>query len=107
MALLWLLNLFTKFQSKSLSNSILSLAGQTKAWQKANRKMNWRINLSEFERLDALPTPRLTENDRAQGFIGSALFYGFGDDGEGNSDAVFSGNLAWDYAIKCRSGKTW
>ena len=105
MALLWFLNLFLRFQP--LSNGILSLAGQTKAWQKANRKMNWSINRSEFEKLDALPPPRLAEEDRAQGFIGSVLFYGFGDDGQGNSDAVFSGNLAWEYAIKRRRGKTW
>ena len=35
----------------------------------------------------------LTDHDRRQGFIGSALFYGFGEDGQGNSDAVLSGQL--------------
>jgi hypothetical protein len=40
-----------------------------------------------------------------QRFIGSVLFYGFWEDGQGNSDAVLSGKLAWEYAIQRR--KTW
>jgi hypothetical protein len=69
--------------------------------------MGWGIDNKQFEMLEAsLPTP-LTDHDRRQGFIGSVLFYGFGEDGYGNSDAVFSGKLAWEYAIKRRRGKIW
>ena len=74
-------------------------------WQKASRKMNWHISDAEFERLNATTLPTLTKEDRERGFIGTALFYGFGDDGRGNSHAVLSGKLAWDYVLKQR--KTW
>jgi hypothetical protein len=87
------------------SEHILPLQEQIKAWQKASHKMSWKIREEEFESLASMP--ELTEDDIQQGFIGAALFYGFGDDGSGNADAVFSGQLAWEYALKRRRGKTW
>ena len=54
-----------------------------------------------------VPPPALTDEDRSQGLVGTAMFYGFGDDGSGGSDAVLSGKLAWEYACRSRKGKTW
>ena len=42
-----------------------------------------------------------------QGFSGTALFYGFGDDGSTGSDAVLSGKLAWEFSCRNRKGKSW
>jgi hypothetical protein len=86
---------------------VLSIPEQIRYWQKANRKMNWRIRHVEFERLNATSFPKLTKEDRMGGFIGTVIFYGFGEDDRGNSDAVLSGKLAWDYACKDRKGKIW
>ena len=106
--LTWLHNRFSKVAHKAASEDRLLSAGeQLRNWSKANRKMEWGINRSEFESLDALPLPMLTDEDRAWGFIGSVIFYGFGEDGQGNADVVLSGKLAWDYACKDRKGKTW
>jgi len=85
--------------------SILTVQEQIKAWRKANRKMGWNITQEEFDKLVMIPS--LTDGEVNQGFIGSALFYGFGDDGSGHSNAVLSGKLAWDYGLKHRNGKTW
>ena len=105
--LTWPHNLFLKVAQKGSKNAVLPVTEQIRNWSKASRIMNWGISRAEFERLDALRLPTLTEEDRAQGFIGSVLFYGFGDDGSGNSNAVLSGKLAWDYGCKRRHGKTW
>ena len=69
--------------------------------------MGWGITGTEWERLETTFDFRLTGKDRLQGFIGHALFYGFGEDGQANSDAVISGKLAWEYAIKRRRKRTW
>ncbi len=103
--LVWLRNLCSKSQPKKGDESILTLQEQIKAWRKANRKMGWNITLDEFDKQEILPS--LTDGSVNQGFIGTALFYGFGDDGSGNSDAVLSAKLAWDYGHKRRNGKTW
>lgn len=79
---------------------IISVPRQIKAWQKADRKMRWRIPEREFESIP--DAPYLTEEDIRDGFAGVILSYGFGDDGNGNADAVLSGRLAWDYAVKKR-----
>ena len=71
---------------------------QIKAWSKASRKMDWAITDDEFDKLEA--PPLLNEEDRIQGFTGAVLFYGFGEDDSGNSDAVLSGQVAWEYACK-------
>jgi hypothetical protein len=81
------------------------LHDQVKAWRKASRKMNWSIAQDEFEALRT--PPELTAENRIQGFKGIVLFYGFGDDGEGKSDSVLSGKLAWEYACKLRKQRTW
>ena len=103
--LVWLRSLCSKGKSKKGDESILTLQEQIKSWHKANRKMGWNITQDEFDKQEILPS--LTDGVLNQGFIGTALFYGFGDDGSGNSDAVLSGKLAWDYGRKRRNGKTW
>ena len=104
-ALAWLRGLGSKGQSKNGEGLILPIQDQIKAWHIANRKMGWSITENEF---DALETPpELTNEHRSQGFRGTVLFYGFGDDGMGNADAVFSGKLAWEYACKRKKPKTW
>jgi len=69
----------------------LILPLQIKAWRRANRKMTWGIQKSEFDQIEA--SPRLTENDKRNGFIGAILCYGFGDDGSGHADSIRSGRL--------------
>ncbi len=61
--------------------------------------MGWGIRKEEFDKIGEVPL--LMNAERTRGYIGTALFYGFGDDGHGNSDPVLSGKLAWEYA--CRS----
>jgi hypothetical protein len=106
MALLHFIHsLFLRNSPSSQGAVILPMKEQIKAWRRASKKMGWGIKNNEFEVLEKCFLPYLTDNDRRQGLIGSVLFYGFGDEGRGNSDAVFSGKLAWEYAIQCRS--TW
>ena len=98
-------NIFLKNKSAARSDRVLPMARQLKAWHRANHKIGWGIDNNEFEKLAASLPPNLTDDDRTKGIIGSGLFYGFGDDGRGNADAVLSGKRAGDYAIQCR--KTW
>jgi len=100
-----LLPLFSRGQPKNEGNSTLPLTEQIKAWRVANQKMGWGISPEEFDIDEILPG--LSDDDRMNGFIGKCLFYGFGDDGIGNADAVVSGQLAWEYACKLRKRKTW
>jgi len=99
--------LFFKADSENQKSPIISVKEQIKKWRQADRKMGWDIGNDEFEQLEISSPPALTDSDRAQGFIGSVLFYGFGDDGHGNADAVLSGKLAWEYVRKSSKGKTW
>jgi len=101
----WLRNVFSKGQPKPGGESILNLREQVHAWRLANRKMGWNIPRDEFDQQKIIPS--LPDSSVQQGFIGTALFYGFGDDGSGNSNAVLSGKLAWDYGQKRRNGKVW
>ncbi|CAB1080912.1 hypothetical protein D1AOALGA4SA_8580 [Olavius algarvensis Delta 1 endosymbiont] len=78
---------------------------QIEAWRHASCKMGWNIHQDEFDQQKIMSST--TNFGEDQGFIGTALFYGFGDDGCGNSDAVLSGELAWNYGRKRRRGKTW
>jgi hypothetical protein len=103
--LVWLRNICSKGKPKKGEESILTMQEQIKAWRHANRKMGWKIPQDEFNNQEI--TSVSAESTENQGFIGTALFYGFGDDGSGNSDAVLSGELAWDYGRKRRNGKTW
>lgn len=102
-----MLKIFSTDFFKSQDAVILKLKEQVKVWRRADRKMRWGINSEEFRVLEKSPPLPLTDEERRQGFIGSVLFYGFGEDGHGNSDAVLSGKLAWEYAIKSRRRKTW
>lgn len=78
---------------------------QIKRWHKANRRMKWGLTDKDFARIP--PRPQMTSEQRQQGYWGSALFYGFGDDGHGFSDSVLSGRRAWRRARKIRSGAIW
>jgi len=84
---------------------ILSADKQIKAWRKANRRMKWGIPAAEFKMIE--PPPPLTPKDKADGFIGAVLSYGFGDDGYRNADSVLSAQKAWAYAPKSFFRKTW
>ena len=84
---------------------ILPIERQVRAWHKANRRLGWGIKEEEFAALQ--PPPEIEELEREQGYIGAILFYGFGNDGRGNSDPVLSGKIAWDYAKKRWWRKTW
>ncbi|MBW1998780.1 MAG: hypothetical protein JRJ29_12545 [Deltaproteobacteria bacterium] len=90
---------------KRRKNLILPIEGQLRAWNKANRKMKWGIRAAEFEAIEAPPS--LTKEDRRDGFVGVVLFYGFGNDGQENSDPILSGRLAWEYAKTYKRSKTW
>jgi hypothetical protein len=84
---------------------IVALSRQLKRWRRANRRMGWGIPSSAFLRLP--PPPVLTPADRAAGFAGVILSYGF-DSGYGPSaDAVLSGKRAWDYVCRRWQIKTW
>jgi len=100
-------DLITERSTSASSSTFRPLEKQIDDWYKANQKMAWGIKEVEFAELDANFSPSLKDNDGLGKFGGSALFYGFGDDGLGNSDAILSGKLAWEYAIKSRINKTW
>jgi len=107
MAISWFRSLFLKLQAKSPGNRILPFAEQIGAWQKANHKMKWRIPNTEFKKAEMLTPPKLAADGRIHGYIGTAIFFGFGDDGRGNADPVLSAEQAWNYALKSRSRRTW
>ncbi len=98
-------NVFAINKNRDSTEPLFHVQKQTKAWQKARRKMGWGIKEEEFNKIPSLPL--LSEDDIQQGFVGAALFYGFGDDGNGNADALLSGKLAWEYALNRRKGRTW
>jgi hypothetical protein len=99
------MSFFKKDVYTDSTHFILPPSKQIKAWKKANRKMKWGITEKEFAAVE--PPPILSSKDRADGFSGSVLSYGFGDDDLGNADAVISGRLAWEYARKKHRRRTW
>jgi len=100
-------DLIPKEQTSSRGDQVLSLEEQINAWYGVNQKMAWNIQDVVFEKLsDSLPQ-KLTDDDRVHGYIGVALFYGFGDDGQGNADSTLSGELVWEYAGKHRNNSIW
>ena len=72
-------NIFLKGTLVTRDPIILPIKEQIKTWRRANQKMGWGIVNEDFVRLDASLPPHLTDDDRMNGFIGSVLFYGFGD----------------------------
>ena len=87
--------------SADSANAFIAAPGaQIRAWRKANKKMGWGITEEEFAAIGA--PSQVTDQERKAGFVGSVLFYGFGDDGTRHADAVLSGGLSWDYAVKSR-----
>ena len=65
------------------------------------------MGITEREFTAIGPPLSLSPKDRDDGFVGPFLSYGFGDDGQGNADAVLSVRLAWAYARRLRSSGTW
>ena len=100
-------NLILRQPLEAELDPILPLAVQIKAWRKAVRQMKWPISDRELNDLAALPLPSLTEEDRMQGFSGTVLFYGFGDDGSNGSHGVLSGKLAWEFSCRSRKERIW
>ena len=100
-------DIITERRASASVPTFLPLEEQIECWNGANQKMAWGIKGVEFAKLNAAPMPVLTDDDRSSGFNGIAIFYGFGDDGLGNSDSILSGKLAWEYAINCGENKTW
>jgi uncharacterized protein YndB with AHSA1/START domain len=104
-AFVWLQKLGLTGRLNEKDTVFLPASEQIRAWRKANHKMEWGILPDEFDVLE--DPPLISPEDRRQGFNGTVLFYGFGDDGSGSADAVLSGKLAWEYACKRRNRKTW
>jgi len=96
---------FKKDAQDNPADFILPPSDQIKAWRTANRKMKWGLTEAEFAAVG--PPPPLTSKDRADGFTGSILSYGFSQSGQDNADAVLSGRLAWAYARKRHKRRTW
>jgi hypothetical protein len=94
-----------KVEPESQKPVVLDITEQIRSWRKANRRMRWGIKEDEFDQIRG-PLP-LTEEERKQGYIGIGLFYGFGDDGYGNSNPVLSGKVVWEFTCKGLWKKTW
>jgi hypothetical protein len=101
----WLSRLFSIKKPDFTEHAMLPIEEQIRAWRRAGKKMKWNIGEKEFNKIDSPPS--LTNSDLEQGFVGVALFYGFGSDSEGNADSVLSGKTAWDYACKRLKNKVW
>lgn len=76
---------------------------QLRCWKRANRIMRWGIDKAARQAAQDLIRPVASA---PESFIGTGLFYGFGEDGYGHADPILSGRLAWEYA-KRRREKTW
>jgi hypothetical protein len=87
------------------ANLIVPVREQVDAWKRAQKKMSWDIARKEFNGIGEPPS--LTKDDVDSGFAGIALFYGFGDDGEGHADCVLSGERAWGYALRTLKRRAW
>ena len=101
----WLLRLLSPKRGEFTEPFMFPIDEQIMAWRSANKKMNWDIGETEFKGIGAPPS--LNNSDLERGFVGIALFYGFGDDSTGHADSVFSGKMAWDYACKRLKSKVW
>ena len=99
------MNWIKRHRSRKSGEFILPVERQVRAWRRANRRMGWEISDHAFRRLPPIPVP--TPDDRAEGFIGVVLSYGFGQVGDDASDAVLSGKAAWEFACRRWSVKTW
>ena len=101
----WFQRILKRPKGKGEEALILPAGEQVRAWVKANRRMKWGIERQQFERVQS--PHRLTERDKMDGFTGTVLCFGFGDDGTGHADAVLSGQRAWEYVSRGRTLKTW
>lgn len=86
---------------------ILSPDQQIEAWAKANKKFEGsRIPKTAFKVLDSLPVPALTPEDVVDGYLGPALFYGFG--GKDNmSNMILSAKVPLEYIASTRVTWKW
>ena len=100
-----ILDIFRWAHQGQQDSPFVSRLKQIRAWRRASRKMGWDISGDELDHCP--PLPEITVEDRRWGYTGAALFYGFGDDGNGNADAVLSGKMAWDYARKVLKKRIW
>jgi hypothetical protein len=82
----------------------LAAKDQIRNWRRASRKMKWKISKEAFEAVNSFSANNQLSEDR---ICGTVLCYGFGDDGAGASDAVLSGRLTWQYALKRWKNRTW
>ena len=82
----------------------LPIRNQVRQWRRANRRMHWGIEREAFDGLKRRP---YHTDDRKDYTCGTVLSYGFGDDGDGNADAVLSGRRTWQYALKKGKHRTW
>ena len=96
----WSQNVFAILKDRDSSDLILSYQKQIRAWRKARRKMGWRIREEEFESIAEMPF--LSQDDIQQEFVATALFYGFGDDFNGNANPVLSGKMGRRGFHSCR-----
>ncbi|HOX60834.1 MAG TPA: hypothetical protein PLV72_02395 [Candidatus Magasanikbacteria bacterium] len=89
-----------------LRSKILSPSHQIEAWLKANHgfAQNNKISKGAFKSVDSLLVPTLTPEDVEDGYLGAALFYGFGGNGT-TSDMVLSAEVPWRYIASVRA--TW
>jgi hypothetical protein len=71
---------------------------QIELWKEANQRGNLGISKEEFASIPE--TPKLTEKDKVDGFVGTGLFYGFGTNGRGIADIILSGKISWEYIDK-------
>jgi hypothetical protein len=101
----WLQSILKRPKVKGGEAFIFSAAEQIRAWVKANRRMKWGIDRRQFQEIGG--PPHLSDRDRMDGFAGTVLCFGFGDDGTGHADAVLSGKRAWEYLSKRKTVKTW
>ena len=98
-------NLFSGKKPKPWPDLVLPMHKQIRRWRIVNRQRRLGIPGEEFAQITSVPA--LTDNDLKDGYVGSILSYGFGDNGSGFSDPVLSGKVAWLHAVKQWWLQTW
>jgi hypothetical protein len=95
----------TGIRFRASREEMVPVERQVRAWRRAGRRMRGRLPNAAFRQI---PTPPdLTPADRADGFTGVILSYGFGASQTEDADAVLSGQLAWERACRSWRVKTW
>lgn len=86
-----------QYRSHRSGPDIVNVERQAQAWRRASRRAGWRIPATAFRQLPAPPI--LTPTDRADGFLGVILSYGFAHADADESDAILSGKRAWEFRL--------